>query len=245
MKPPPPGPATNGSLTPSALAVATAASIALPPCRSTRMPARLASRSAEVTAPPEPTASGCLPACFAGCVAAPGGASVTAVTDRTAAAAPAARREPTACPYPDTYGKYQGLSDLTCHRVRRRLLPERAGGPDPDRGRRRRADDEPGRRNAAGHATLHRTRDDQGVHRVRRGTGQEPGCRGRSRAGIEGARPQADVTCRSHPGEKGHPLRAGRVDSEDPHREPRREQKCGAHHHSSSADTQRDRLRGG
>src|SRR6266550_2408912 len=42
MKPPPPGPATNGMVTPSALAVATAASTALPPCLSTSMPAWLA-----------------------------------------------------------------------------------------------------------------------------------------------------------------------------------------------------------
>ena len=58
MKPPPPGPATNGMVTPSALAVATAASTALPPCFSTSMPAWLASTSMEATAPPEPTATG-------------------------------------------------------------------------------------------------------------------------------------------------------------------------------------------
>ena len=58
MKPPPPGPATNGTVTPSALAVATAASTALPPCFSTSMPAWLAPTSIEATAPPEPTATG-------------------------------------------------------------------------------------------------------------------------------------------------------------------------------------------
>src|SRR5690349_4810729 len=56
MKPPPPGPATNGIVTPSALAVATAASTALPPCFSTSMPAWLAPASIEATAPPEPVA---------------------------------------------------------------------------------------------------------------------------------------------------------------------------------------------
>src|ERR1700748_3155521 len=60
MKPPPPGPATNGTVTPNALAVATAASTALPPCFSTSMPAWLASTSMDATAPPEPTATGCL-----------------------------------------------------------------------------------------------------------------------------------------------------------------------------------------
>ena len=61
MKPPPPGPATNGMVTPSVLAVATAASIALPPCFSTSMPAWLASVSMEATAPPVPTATGSFP----------------------------------------------------------------------------------------------------------------------------------------------------------------------------------------
>src|ERR1022692_1924477 len=61
MKPPPPGPATNGLVTPSVLAVATAASIALPPCFSTAMPALLASRSMDATAPPVPTATGSFP----------------------------------------------------------------------------------------------------------------------------------------------------------------------------------------
>src|SRR5580704_18749658 len=58
MKPPPPGPATHGTVTPRALAVATAASTALPPSRSTSMPARLAPTSIDATAPPLPTASG-------------------------------------------------------------------------------------------------------------------------------------------------------------------------------------------
>src|SRR5262245_29449472 len=58
MNPPPPGPATNGIVTPSALAVATAASIALPPRFSTSIPAWLASASIEATAPPLPTATG-------------------------------------------------------------------------------------------------------------------------------------------------------------------------------------------
>ena len=61
MYPPPPGPATNGWVTPRVLATATAASMALPPFFSTAMPARLASRSVEATAPPVPTATACLP----------------------------------------------------------------------------------------------------------------------------------------------------------------------------------------
>jgi len=60
MKPPPPGPATNGSVTPSVEAVATAASMALPPALSTRMPAWLALNSELATAPPVPVATGCL-----------------------------------------------------------------------------------------------------------------------------------------------------------------------------------------
>src|SRR5579872_1031978 len=55
MKPPPPGPATNGTLTPIALPVATAASIALPPRFRTSIPACVAYRSIEATAPPVPT----------------------------------------------------------------------------------------------------------------------------------------------------------------------------------------------
>ena len=61
MYPPPPGPATNGWVTPRVLATATAASIALPPFFSTAMPARLAYRSVDATAPPVPTATACLP----------------------------------------------------------------------------------------------------------------------------------------------------------------------------------------
>src|SRR5579875_3201947 len=58
MKPPPPGPATHGTVTPMALAVATAASTALPPRLSTLMPAALAFTSIDATAPPVPTATG-------------------------------------------------------------------------------------------------------------------------------------------------------------------------------------------
>jgi hypothetical protein len=47
-------PALYGSVTPSAAAVATAASTALPPRLSTRMPMRLASGSTDETAPPVP-----------------------------------------------------------------------------------------------------------------------------------------------------------------------------------------------
>src|SRR3569833_348677 len=48
---------TYGSVTPSVAAVATAASTALPPWRSTSTPALLASRSTLETAPPYPTAT--------------------------------------------------------------------------------------------------------------------------------------------------------------------------------------------
>jgi len=60
MNPPPPGPATNGSVTPRVLATATAASMALPPDFRTSMPALLALNSADATAPPLPVATGCL-----------------------------------------------------------------------------------------------------------------------------------------------------------------------------------------
>src|SRR6266540_3434035 len=63
MNPPPPGPATNGSVTPSVLATATAASTALPPALSVAMPALLALNSADATAPPVPVATGCLTYC--------------------------------------------------------------------------------------------------------------------------------------------------------------------------------------
>ncbi len=69
-------------MTPSAAAVATAASTALPPLRSTSMPAAEASRSTLETAPPYPTATGVFGA--AGLPWAVGGAA--APTDTTTAA---------------------------------------------------------------------------------------------------------------------------------------------------------------
>src|SRR6266704_5912561 len=60
MNPPPPMPEEKGSATPSTAAAATAASTALPPCRRTRMPSAVARRLTEATAPPLPTATGCL-----------------------------------------------------------------------------------------------------------------------------------------------------------------------------------------
>lgn len=51
-------PAEYGSVTPRAAAVATAASTALPPSRSTSIPAAVASASTLATAPPYPTATG-------------------------------------------------------------------------------------------------------------------------------------------------------------------------------------------
>src|SRR5579875_1235480 len=58
MNPPPPGPATNGIVTPMVLAAATAASMALPPCFSTWIAAALACRLIEAAPPPVPTATG-------------------------------------------------------------------------------------------------------------------------------------------------------------------------------------------
>ena len=60
MKPPPPMPAENGSVTPSTPAAATAASTALPPLRSMSIAACVASRSTVAAAPPEPIAVGFL-----------------------------------------------------------------------------------------------------------------------------------------------------------------------------------------
>ncbi len=68
-------------MTPRAAAVATAASTALPPLRSTSMPAAEASGSTLATAPPYPTATGVLGT--AGLLCAAGGAA--APTDTTAA----------------------------------------------------------------------------------------------------------------------------------------------------------------
>src|SRR3954469_12691251 len=52
-------PLEYGSVTPSAAAVAMAASAALPPRRSTSIPTAVASGSTLATAPPVPVASGC------------------------------------------------------------------------------------------------------------------------------------------------------------------------------------------
>src|SRR5579875_3037590 len=91
MKPPPPGPATNGMVTPSALAVATAASMALPPRFSTAMPASLAFRSMDATAPPVPTATACFvtlgPRDGAALAEAPDGAALAEGRDGAALAA--------------------------------------------------------------------------------------------------------------------------------------------------------------
>src|SRR5690242_14832257 len=60
-------PALYGSVTPSAAAVATAASAALPPRASTSRPTWLASRSTEATAPPDPVMTGTLGCWVVGC----------------------------------------------------------------------------------------------------------------------------------------------------------------------------------
>src|SRR5205823_4321074 len=86
MKPPPPIPATYGSLTPSAAAAATAASIALPPSRKIWIPARVASGSTVATAPPVPTATGCFDGAGAAVVPAANAAPTTPATSARAAA---------------------------------------------------------------------------------------------------------------------------------------------------------------
>ena len=58
MKPPPPIPHENGSVTPRTAAAATAASTALPPSRSVSMAACVASVSTVAAAPPVPVAVG-------------------------------------------------------------------------------------------------------------------------------------------------------------------------------------------
>ena len=58
MKPPPPMPAENGSVTPSTPAAATVASTALPPRLSVSIAALVASASTVPAAPPLPTAVG-------------------------------------------------------------------------------------------------------------------------------------------------------------------------------------------
>src|SRR5215211_6914840 len=66
MKPPPPMPHEYGSVTPSAAAVAIAASVALPPSLRTCIPTWEASWSTVATAPPVPVAVGCLGAATLG-----------------------------------------------------------------------------------------------------------------------------------------------------------------------------------
>src|SRR5919204_1290998 len=60
MNPPPPIPATYGSVTPSTAAAATAASTALPPSLRIAIAARDASVSTLAAAPPVPIATACL-----------------------------------------------------------------------------------------------------------------------------------------------------------------------------------------
>ena len=76
MKPPPPMPAENGSVTPSTPAAATVASTALPPRLSVSIAALVASASTVPAAPPLPTAVGSFtksplwPACATGAASA-------------------------------------------------------------------------------------------------------------------------------------------------------------------------------
>src|SRR5438445_689231 len=85
-------PEEYGSVTPSAAAVATAASTAFPPWRSTSVPAAEASASTLATAPPYPMASGLLAGvgCGAGARDA-GAAAVTAPTVAVTASAATVR----------------------------------------------------------------------------------------------------------------------------------------------------------
>src|SRR5699024_123249 len=92
-KPPPPIPHEYGSVTPSAAAVAMAASTALPPSASTRRPMSLAYGSTDDTAPPEPIASGTFSGSGTGSAAwAVNGLPAAAVTPRAAPAANTVRR---------------------------------------------------------------------------------------------------------------------------------------------------------
>src|SRR5919204_918652 len=84
MKPPPPMPATKGSVTPRTAFAAIAASTALPPSRRILIPARVASASTLATAPPVPTATASFGGCgAAGALMAPASSSVASVTRST------------------------------------------------------------------------------------------------------------------------------------------------------------------
>src|SRR6266851_5071792 len=80
-------PATNGSATPSVAPTATAASIALPPWRSTSSPAEVASTSSDATAPPVPTATACLGRSLTVCLSVPADAGRLAEPEPTSRAA--------------------------------------------------------------------------------------------------------------------------------------------------------------
>ncbi len=79
-------PAEYGSVTPSAAAVATAASTALPPRRNTSIPAAEASSSTLETAPPWPTATGDLPGAAHSGALSPGGEAAPTESIATARA---------------------------------------------------------------------------------------------------------------------------------------------------------------
>src|SRR5258708_6986893 len=80
-------PATNGSATPSVAPTATAASIALPPWRSTSSRAEVASTSSDATAPPVPTATACLGRSLTVCLSIPADAGRLAEPEATSKAA--------------------------------------------------------------------------------------------------------------------------------------------------------------
>src|SRR4051812_41629173 len=85
MNPPPPMPATYGSVTPRVAAAATAASTALPPRRSTSIADRVASWSTVAAAPPVPIATACLSGCCGFGVADANGALPASDAERTSA----------------------------------------------------------------------------------------------------------------------------------------------------------------
>src|SRR5665647_387475 len=129
MKPPPPGPATKGSVTPSVLATATAASMALPPDLKVWIPASLALNSADATAPPVPTATGSLTSCDGRSVdgaAAPNDAmmaasTVTTTTGRARMTHP--KHDELTCKCGHTRGPTWVCQSRVVHSSARHLLP--------------------------------------------------------------------------------------------------------------------------
>src|SRR3954447_6161881 len=90
MKPPPPMPQENGSVTPSTAAAVTAASVALPPRRSVSIAAFVARRSTVAAAPRYPVEVGGAEACAVEATASPAMTAVrTAIGERMRGVFPA------------------------------------------------------------------------------------------------------------------------------------------------------------